>query len=367
LKSPSNLQYAHRVPSLDGLRTLSIGLVILAHGLHQAGIADHNLGSLGVRVFFVISGFLITGILLREIDKTGTISLSKFYFRRTLRIFPPYYFYLIVLLGVLIVGGSEIRFSDFLPAFTYTSNYLDVSRWELGHTWSLAVEEQFYLIYPGLFLLLGRRPTIVLLLCVVLIGPLIRFVDFQTFGEARWVGFGFHSNADALSVGCLLALFRDWVHSNSKYVRLIHSRIIIIFPILILLFNDQADHPRLFAFAVSVVNILIAFCIDWAVTNHSKHFVGKFLNTVPMTTLGVMSYSIYLWQQPFLNPYSDLWFTKFPANLIGIAFFSSLSYLVIERQSYRLRSILGSKLFPADSRRVKIPTGSISLEVKNAR
>ena len=95
-----------RIPSLDGLRAISILLVIAAHFLHTVGISDLNVGALGVRVFFVISGFLISGLLISEIDKTSTIRLAKFYYRRTLRIFPPYYFFLGVML--LLLSRTEL-------------------------------------------------------------------------------------------------------------------------------------------------------------------------------------------------------------------------------------------------------------------
>ena len=100
-----------RIPSLDGLRTVSIALVIASHAARNFGpTAAYNIGDLGVRVFFVISGFLITGLLIAESEKSGRIDLLKFYFRRTLRIFPPYYFLLIVL-AVLAVSGRVHIFS----------------------------------------------------------------------------------------------------------------------------------------------------------------------------------------------------------------------------------------------------------------
>jgi len=88
-----------RIPSLDGLRAIAVSLVIACHFGNDFGVPDvFNLGDLGVRIFFVISGFLITGLLLKEIDRTGKIGLTSFYFRRTLRIFPAFYFYMGVML-----------------------------------------------------------------------------------------------------------------------------------------------------------------------------------------------------------------------------------------------------------------------------
>jgi peptidoglycan/LPS O-acetylase OafA/YrhL len=345
MDSASSNNRSVRIPSLDGLRAISILLVIVAHFLHGFGITDLNVGSLGVRVFFVISGFLITGLLIRELDKTSTIRLAKFYYRRTLRIFPPYYFFLGVMLILALAGGAADLFRSFARAFAYVCKYIDPLRWDLGHTWSLSVEEQFYLIYPGILLLLRPRKTTFLLGLLMLVSPFVRIADFQMFGEARWVGMGFHSNVDALAAGCLLAFIRPKLHANTSYLKILNSRLIILVPLIILVLHSQADHPNIFAILVSIVNVLIALGLDFAVTNYENNAFGKVLNSRPLVTLGVMSYSIYLWQQPFLDPYSGAWFTKFPFNILGIAVCSCFSYFAIERFSLRQRQKWESKIF----------------------
>ena len=324
----------------------------------RVGLPPDVRGQLGVRVFFVISGFLITGLLLKELDKTATVNLGKFYFRRTLRIFPPYYFYLFVILFFSLIGLVDTPLASFLPAFTYTSNYIHPNTWNLGHTWSLSVEEQFYLIYPGVLLLFGRRKIVWLLGLLIIISPFVRVLDFKVFGdvEAVWITKGFHSNADALAAGCLLAVLYGYLHQNRFYLKLLDSKLIIFAPILIFFFNAQLDHPIIYlgiSFTVSI--FLIALCIDWAVTHHDDNFVGKFLNSSPMVTLGVMSYSIYLWQQPFFNHQSSAWFTAFPFNLIGIALFSCFSYYVVEKLSLQWRQSLESKIFAPVERNAVVP------------
>ncbi|MCU0239268.1 MAG: acyltransferase, partial [Pyrinomonadaceae bacterium] len=305
--------FSNRIPSLDGLRTISIAFVIFAHFLHSLGIVDNlNLGNLGVRIFFVISGFLITGLLLKELDKTDKINLTKFYFRRTMRIFPPYYFFLFVMLALTLFGYFQISISAFLASFSYLSNYLDPNGWNLGHTWSLSVEEQFYLLFPSVLLFFGNRKTKIFLFLIIIFSPFIRYFDYISFGQTRWMGFGFHHNMDALGFGCLLALFYTKLHQNLYYQQFIKSKVIIIFPIIILSVNLLTERPRLFAVAVSIMNLSIAICIDWAVTNYQT-IAGKALNSSPMIYLGGMSYSIYLWQQPFFENSESIW-TKFPLN-----------------------------------------------------
>lgn len=337
-----------RIPSLDGLRTISIALVIIGHSSQVLGVSRFaHLGTLGVRVFFVISGFLITGLLLKEIEKTSKINLLKFYLRRTLRIFPPFYFYLLVIFIATMFGFFEIAPKYFLLTSAYMTDYVSSSNWILGHSWSLAVEEQFYLIFPGLLLLLGLKKTKLFLVFLVLLGPIIRITDYRVFGsETGWAEKGFHIYMDALATGCLLALFYCRLHQNFLYKKFLASKLVFIFPIFILFFNVQGDHPHIYAVVISMMNIMIALCIDWAVTNYDS-ITGKFLNSAPMTTLGMMSYSIYLWQQPFLNPFDSRILTILPFSFIWIAIMTLFSYFFVEKYSLKLRNKLESIFYKA--------------------
>ncbi len=340
-----------RIPSLDGLRTISIVLVVAGHLFHVLGFGNFgNLGNLGVRVFFVISGFLITGILIKEIEKTATVNLLKFYFRRTLRIFPPYYFYLFVMLLAALFGVAAIPLKSLFYASVYATNYFNPADWNLGHTWSLAVEEQFYLIFPGVLLILGLRKTKLFLLFLVAVSPLIRIAEFEFFGvEPIWVIKGFHANLDALGIGCLLALFYTRLHQTSLYRNFLASKIVVVLPFAILFFNFQSEHPLLFlGVSFSMMNLLIALCIDWSVTNYETIF-GKFLNSAPMTVLGTMSYSIYLWQQPFFNPDNPSILTRTPLNFIGLAVMTIISYYFVEKYSLKMRQKLEVKFFDKKS------------------
>lgn len=340
----------NRIPSLDGLRAVSILLVVASHFVHTIGYSfDSDIGNLGVRVFFVISGFLITALLLKEIDKTDTVNLKKFYFRRTLRIFPPYYFYLLIMLALYVTGWLQIPLSSFFSSFTYTTNYIYPNTFILGHSWSLSVEEQFYLLYPGVLMLLGRRKTVRLLGLIILICPIIRVFDYRLFHQLDpiWIMRGFHSNADALAVGCLLTFLHKYLHGSDFYLKVLNSKLtpVLALPV-IFIANAQQNHPLVYLGAsLAICNILIALCLDWMVTNPENNIVGKILNSKPMVKLGVMSYSIYLWQQPFTNGESSMWFAKFPYNLLGIAVFSSFSYYFVEKFSLRLRQKLERKIF----------------------
>lgn len=350
--------FSGRIPSLDGLRTISIILVIVGHLFHVLGIGGFgNFGNLGVRVFFVISGFLITGLLLKEIAKTEKIDLLKFYFRRTLRIFPPYYFYLLVILGASLLSFVAIPLSSFLSSAIYISNYFNPADWYLGHTWSLSVEEQFYLILPGVLLLLGIRKTKFFLCFIFLVSPFIRVFLYKMFGdETTWVGKGFQSNMDALAIGCLLSLFYTELHQNRFYQKFLNSKAVFLFPVIIVSLNLLTDRPFIFyGFSISMMNLLIVLTLDWAVTNYDS-FAGKVLNSKPMVTLGAMSYSIYLWQQPFFNPENPSVLTKFPFNFIGLIIMTLISYYLVEKYSLKLRQNLETRFFKKENAASSSPT-----------
>ena len=146
-----------KLPSLDGWRAVSISLLLLGHSVFTPGFPSfakafnsQGTGILGVRFFFVISGFLITWLLVGEREKTGSINLNHFYARRVLRIFPVNYVHLAVL-GLLTAFRQPA--SAWLANFTYTTNFFPTG-FPTSHLWSLAVEEQFYLLWPFLLCLL---------------------------------------------------------------------------------------------------------------------------------------------------------------------------------------------------------------------
>src|SRR5882757_2722259 len=156
----------HRIPSLDGLRALSIFLVLVLHSIQRIEITSpvsflwvgiFN-GSTGVFIFFVISGYLISSLLLREHEKRGSISLRGFYFRRAMRILPPLYVYVRVLLLLGWAGRLPIFKLDIISALFFFHDYALSLMWPLEHFWSLSIEEQFYFIWPLLLLYCLRRP-----------------------------------------------------------------------------------------------------------------------------------------------------------------------------------------------------------------
>ena len=199
-----------RIPSLDGLRAISIAMVIFGHLVGTRGFPitrlHYDFGNLGVRVFFVISGFLITHLLLKEQAKIGVISLAGFYKRRALRIFPAFYAYLFVVVALTHFGVIDVSRGDALAAASYTMNYHPVRAWQVGHLWSLSVEEQFYLLWPATLAFLGCRRAAWVAGAWLFIAPLVRAWAYHTHSATIDESFG--TVADALAIGCLFAIVR---------------------------------------------------------------------------------------------------------------------------------------------------------------
>ena len=345
--------HGERIPSLDGFRAISIGLVVFGHLLGTSGFLplDVNkhlaLGELGVRVFFVISGFLITNLLLAEAASTGRIRVGRFYLRRTFRIFPPYYVFILALALAELVRWIELAPGDLVRTLTYTSNYHVTRSWNVGHTWSLSVEEQFYLLWPALIVVLGGRRAVWIAASFVLAAPLIRLGLWELTVSARdGVGHRFETIADSIAVGCVLSGARAWLHRQPLYDRVLVSRWLLLAPIVVVLSGALSQHPRIdFLVGFTLRNVLVALCIDRWVTYPSGR-IGDVLNSRPFVFVGLISYSIYLWQQVFINRYTTSLPTSFPLNIALAVVAALASYYLVERPSLRLRQRVERALFP---------------------
>ena len=199
-----------RFTQLDSLRAFAVFAVIVSHTGPRA-LDPYALGMRGVQLFFVLSGFLITGILLtaRHATTSRPRTLRAFYCRRFLRIFPAYY---AVLLITLLIGIPEVR-EGLAWHLTYLSNVraARLGIWEgpVSHLWSLSVEEQFYLCWPLLVLSVPWGALPVVLAGAVLVGPLTRYFLFQSTGNVVTTLVPMPSNLDPLALGAGLALVWD--------------------------------------------------------------------------------------------------------------------------------------------------------------
>jgi peptidoglycan/LPS O-acetylase OafA/YrhL len=288
------------IPSLNGLRALAILLVYLVHANVTA-----QTGILGVEGFFVLSGFLITWKLLDENEATGSVSLRGFYWRRVLRIFPAFYVYWLVGIGQILVRGGTVPWGDAMAAFFYVSNYyqgLNAQQPFMLHTWSLSVEEQFYLLWPALFIAFRRRlKQLTLILAALVVCVWLYRAIFSFFGAdwLQWYIFtAFEMRMDQLAVGCLLAItlrrkaFRGFwkVVCSTPYAALVTVALIAI--------SEQFVGNTIYRNAVSFITdpalcaVLLAQVVAFSDTR-----IWSWLNFPVVSWIGKLSYSIYLYHE----------------------------------------------------------------------
>jgi peptidoglycan/LPS O-acetylase OafA/YrhL len=331
------------IPSLDGLRGISIALVLLAHvrgtrGMFAVPSSLFNHGQLGVTCFFVVSGFLITRLSVDEIDRTGGLSIKLFYIRRALRIFPAFYVYLAVVAVLSALGWLDLPFRNLAFAATYTMNYVLAGRWETGHLWSLAIEEQFYLIWPATIAVLGIRRALAAATALAILAPYALLALFL-HGAGRYLlaTQTFPFVFDALAAGCVLGgCLRTFV-SNARFRRAIASPFGGLVP-LALLFVDSIDHHSAAYHAAGQLAITLGICYSVARYTQVLDTRGaRILAWRPLVWVGRRSYSLYLWQQLFLDPYQHTLLQVFPINVACAFACADASYRFIERPLNRRR------------------------------
>jgi peptidoglycan/LPS O-acetylase OafA/YrhL len=329
-----------RIPALDGLRAVAVLLVLFSHatltrGFPSLGLASafDRLGSAGVDVFFVLSGFLITSLLCRERERSRAISLRAFYLRRALRLLPAYLCFLVFVALLAVAGKADVTRGDWVAAGTYTMNFRAHPAWELGHIWSLSIEEHFYLLWPPVLALLPPRRAVGALAAVLLLEPLARIAVLvwspSRVSESELWTF---TRLDPLAAGCLLAL----LSRSPSGVRPLDAAARAWPAVLALLVAAMTGSMISGKFDVGVGPSLIAVTLAllvWAAIHHAP----RWLQSPTMIAIGLGSYSLYLWQEVFLNPRRFEWWNRFPQNLLLAALFAVISYRVIERPFLRVK------------------------------
>lgn len=269
-------------------------------GIYPFDIAFFRHGYLGVDTFFVLSGFLITFLLLKEKTLAGTISLKKFYIRRFLRIFPLYYTYLGLLTLWLIVSDpqkmSEILHS-FLYYFFYISNYIPEQTPEqyFHRSWSLAVEEQFYLIWPILFLALTAFRSLFTAAFLIL---LITFLDIFSISPKVDSFVNLLIPFRAILCGCLLAILLSKPRIYRIFSHLLSSRYAILITSIMLFAVIAYSGRQIAGLEFFIVHLLMMMLVACAVINESN-CLSRILSWRPIQLCGVISYGMYILHSQF--------------------------------------------------------------------
>jgi peptidoglycan/LPS O-acetylase OafA/YrhL len=333
------------------LRAVSIALVVWSHARGTRGFPARDVfawvpcgdvGNLGVRVFFVISGYLITSLLIEEIRATGHVDLKAFYVRRVFRIFPAFYAYLAVIVALGLVGAIPLTARDALLAATYTVNYEPVRAWHVGHIWSLSVEEQFYLLWPAILSAVGLRKGLFAAGFALVAAPVARMAFWYLLPDRHgMIGEAFPTIADAIAIGCFLSAARPWLDERPRYLGFLRSPLFVLVPLAGLAINGQAAHARLFfAAGETLLDLCIALVVDRCI-RCPDGLVGRALESRPFVFVGTLSYSLYLWQQPFLNHHSADFVATFPQNVVGLVLAALGSHYLVEKPFLRLRHRIG--------------------------
>jgi peptidoglycan/LPS O-acetylase OafA/YrhL len=350
---------SRRIPSLDGWRAIAILLVLGSHTIFTSFFPEAAVGwvgwifdgELGVRIFFVLSGFLISLLLLREAGRTGTISLKRFYLRRIFRIFPIYFAYLAVLASLTFFGFYADSASSWLGCLTFTRNMLGRGNSGTIHFWSLAVEEQFYFFWPTLLgsVRLWKRGSLYVgvLLIPIIICPIIRcFFVSDNLGASlvdRILGpRSILVYADSLATGCLGAWLVSKLPATWEWRRF-HSAILLGSISLLIgghVIQVTTEGRAINAIVPAFQAWSIMGCI-WLGTNESSIGFGV-LNSRPIVAIGILSYSIYVWHFLFLSHFMGPRFANLPAYdwrvwIVPALVVSSLSYHFLEVPFLRLR------------------------------
>jgi peptidoglycan/LPS O-acetylase OafA/YrhL len=344
---------------LDGLRGVAILLVLLCHLSFLRG------GFLGVDVFFVLSGFLITTLLVDEWARFGSISLPRFYARRALRLLPAFW----VLLLVCWVTATYLpkpeaadRRREIVLAACYVTNWPAIHHAPLsvlGHTWSLAVEEQFYLVWPLLLYAmlrsgLSHRAIVGLVVGGVAASALLRLALILRYERGGLAGFdnllrlymGLDTRADVLLVGCLAALLTSWgIISRSRRWVTIYSAAALVAATAIgflIARTPDAGQSRYYyglftavalGIAVVLVRLVVAPCRVATTILESRLLVG----------IGRISYALYLFHLPIkLSLARYGWSFHVQSTLVVVLSFvaATCSYFVIERPCLRVKARL---------------------------
>ncbi len=376
------------LPGLDGLRALAVVAVLAYHG----GLATFGGGFLGVEVFLVISGYLITSLLLAEREATGTVQLGAFWWRRARRLLPA----VLVLLGVVslvsvvfLPGEVAGLRGDVVSSLFYVQNWHQIfaeqSYFEavgrpplLRHLWSLAVEEQFYLFWPIVFAagirFLGRRRLLVGVLAGAVGSLLLMALLFDPGGDPTRIYYGTDTRASGLLVGVALAMvwppwrMRAGVGARASAV-LDGVGAAALVALLLAMMGFAERSPLLYRGGFGLVDLATAAVI--VVVAHPAARLGTVLGVAPLRWVGLRSYGIYLWHWPVFvltRPGVDVdwpgWAVTFVRRGLTLAL-AELSYRYVEmpvRTGALARwwaTVRAERGAPADARRQRVAVGGV--------
>ena len=331
------------MPSVDGIRGVLPFGVLAAHIQYRwfpGAIVFMN-------VFFILSAYLITSLLLRDIDKYGKIRFKIFYTRRFLRLFPAYYVLLAIycLVSFLLLPDTRAHYLDALYAGLYVSNWtrafdIKTADW-LGHTWSLSIEEQFYLCWPVLFSLLAGWLGFSRRILAVLVAAMVSFAAWRFWLASDGASIarlynGTDVRADTLLVGCIVAVVFSRKIGNPALLARIGRMLFVPLAILIFFvfgFTLHWQTVALYTWGTTLIDVCVGVFLIGLVTQ-SGSIVHRVFESKVLVYLGKLSYSTYLWHYPIFQFMREYQCNDWQVALYGVPLtygFAWLSYTYIEK------------------------------------
>ncbi len=348
MKNTLSKNYLGYIPALDGLRAFAIILVMMSHSNFRL----FGNGGIGVTLFFALSGFLITTLLLEEFEKNKNISFKAFYIRRTFRLFPALYVLLLVITLYSFVF-NPIKFPEILPEIIASSLYVYNFAWVwnikpviLYHTWSLGVEEQFYLLWPLLLYFFIKNKALKLATYFLIIIILFLWV-INIFNLLNIQFFKILSSIfdESIFLGCLLAILR-W---RGKLNCVIH-RFWLFFCVISIVLIGAVSNEMLGNFNPTLHKLVGVFAcvIILHLINSSNGIDYTIFSNRIMVYLGKISYSLYLWHLPVFRIFA-LHSTLIPrvsfvSKIFVSFFFALLSWYLVEKISTNYGRSLSKKI-----------------------
>lgn len=341
--SVKNLGY---IPSLDGLRAFAIVLVMLSH----ANFRLFENGGIGVPVFFVLSGFLITTLLLEGFERKNTLEFKAFYIRRTFRLFPAFY---VMLLGTFFYAlwFNKIMFNDILSEIIASGLYIYNISWLWGvkdimlyHTWSLAVEEQYYIFWPILLFLFLKKGSLngISILLVVLISFFVISTTFKLFHDNTYA-IAKSMTSESIFIGCLGAVLRWKGMLNFKI-----SSIVAFLCVLTIFIIGMLPHKTFESFNTKFIAGIFAMTAILYLVNANKGFLFEIFNHKSSVFVGKISYSLYLWHLPVFKAFKFHSTLPVPVSFVGKFVVSIVlalfSWYIIEKPATQFGRKLSGKI-----------------------
>ncbi len=339
------------IKGYDSLRAISIMLVIITHlGLYEYLSSFFEVsnrvwriicGDTGVQIFFTLSGFLITSILLNEKVKSGSIHFKNFYARRFLRLLPALLIFYIIIVPLMYFKAVPSNFWGLIYSFFYVYNFVPNQYFslELSHMWSLALEEQFYLTWPLVIFLLKRRLSLTVFSIIIVVLCVVNYLILQDTSIAEEYRFNrwFIPGVGPIMIGSATAILKSkfndaWQNKfEGNFKPIVLAMVLYLFPLY---------SPNLLLTSSPIFQAMgIGILLTWINYNQGTKVVNL-LEFAPLRYIGRISYGLYIYQGIFLRTGpkgAAIAIQKFPLNLILTLVVAIISFEFIERRALRLK------------------------------